>query len=220
MDCYLNEMWFAWNWLGSMINHSCRACWSVPGHAVQCSCMLCRFALWLSGMDCDYAGHHCYVTLAALLQSKWLYELINSVASVYNWTGSVLGCALDISQNQCWKWFTRLTLLHCCSGLCLLIKPLPMLNSTFRFCLPFLINNADYWGTPEPSTESWAGELGCPPSCRGQHSQPGFSRDMAESPPEVFCEDNKPFFTALVLMSTRTETFPLSSALQPRLLPC
>lgn len=171
---------FEWSWLGMHDKPQLQSCLECPNtcsavqcsalqcRAVQCSsCMLHRFTLWLSGTDCDYTGHHCYVMLAALLQSKRLYELISSVASVCNWTGSVLGCALDTGQNQCWKWFTRLTLLCCCSGLCLLIKPPPMLNFTFRIHLPFLINNADYWGTPEPSTESSAGELICPPSCRG-----------------------------------------------------
>lgn len=79
---------------------------------------------------------------------------------------------------------------------------------SFKNCS--LTNNADYRGTPELSSESSVVELGCPPSCRGQHSQPGFSRDVAaENPPEVLCEDNKPFFTAPVLMSTHTKAFPL-----------
>lgn len=50
----------------------------VPVSAVQCSAVqassstLRRFALWFTGTDCDLAGHHCYATLADLLQSKWL----------------------------------------------------------------------------------------------------------------------------------------------------
>lgn len=159
-----------------------------------------------------------------------LYELINSAARLFiiglevHW--AMHGTRAKIND---WKWFMCRTLLHCCRVFLVPLEPLHVQSCTFRNYFSFQHSNANYRGTPELSTDSSVGELGCPPSCRGQRSQPGFSRDMAENPPEVFCEDNKPFlcgphpplFTALVLMSTHTEAFPVSPALQPvLLLPC
>lgn len=61
------------------------------------SSMLCRFALWFVGTACDLAGHRCYATLADLLQSKWLCELINYT----DWLFIIaVGYALDACQNQ------------------------------------------------------------------------------------------------------------------------
>lgn len=55
------------------------------------------FALCFVGTACDLAGHHCYATLADLLQFKWLCELINSTAWLFI---IALVSALDICQNQ------------------------------------------------------------------------------------------------------------------------
>ncbi len=123
-----------------------------------------------------------------------LYELINSAAFLFIIGLEVHGAMRwTRAKINDWKWFTCITLLCCCCRFCALVRPLHMQNCTFKNYRPFLTNNDDYWGTPELSTESSVGELGCPPSCRGQHSQPGFSTEKTENPPEVFSEDNKPF---------------------------
>lgn len=152
-----------------------------------------------------------------------LYELINSAAWLL-----IIGLEVQWAMHwTCtkindWKCFLCIALPHCCCGFCVLIKPFHIHNSTFTVCLPLLTNNADYWGKPELSTESSVGELGCPQCCKGQHSQADFSRVRTENPPEVFCEDNKPFlyanplpFSVLVLMSTHAEAFPCPQHCSP-----
>lgn len=169
------------------------------------------------------AGLHCYflaqtviklgtlLTYAHLCNTTWLIPVQMMMYELITFAAWLLIIGKDVYWDLRWtrakinahKCFMCVRLLCCCE-FCGFVSPRAELYSFF------LMNNTDYWGAPE-STQV---ENRLP----SEHSQSGFSREMAENPPEVFCKDNKPLITVLVLMSA--VAFHVSPVLQPMGLPC